>query len=67
MSLSRDLSDKLMTLACRACGFALTKKGSWFKSARRYQCEGCGTEARITYDDKIRLFTRASAGSGRGK
>ena len=38
---------------------ALTKKGSWFKSAHRYLCEKCETEVRITNEDKIRLFNQA--------
>jgi len=61
MGLSRAVLDVLMTLRCPACGFELTRKGSWFKSAYRYSCENCGTENQVTYDDKIRLFKHAEA------
>jgi hypothetical protein len=61
MSLPDGFAEVMMMLACRTCGFALTKKGSWFKSARHYKCEGCGMRGLVTYDDKIRLFARAAA------
>jgi hypothetical protein len=59
--MSGERVDVMMTLACRTCGFALTKKGSWFKSASLYKCESCGVQGRVTYDDKVRLFARAAA------
>jgi hypothetical protein len=61
MSLPDSFADVMMMLACRTCGFAITKKGIWFKSASRYKCESCGVQGRVTYDDKIRLFARAAA------
>jgi hypothetical protein len=45
-----------MTFACPICGHALTKKGSWFKSASHFKCAGCQTRSRISYEDKLRLF-----------
>jgi hypothetical protein len=61
MSLRDDFADVMMTLACRTCGFAITKKGSWVKSASHYKCVSCGVQGRVTYDDKMRLFARAAA------
>ena len=61
MSLPDGFADVMMMLACRTCGIAITKKGSWFKSASRYKCESCGGQGRVTYDDKMRLFARAAA------
>jgi predicted RNA-binding Zn-ribbon protein involved in translation (DUF1610 family) len=60
MGLPTHLSETLMTFECPKCGLALTRKGSWFRSASRFKCAGCGTETPITYDDKIRLFDRAT-------
>ena len=60
MSLPDGFADVMMMLACRTCGIAITKKGSWFKSASRYKCESCGVQGRVTYDDKMRLFARAA-------
>jgi hypothetical protein len=34
----------------------LEKTGGWFLRSRRFTCAACGTAARITYDDKIKLF-----------
>jgi hypothetical protein len=61
MGLPDDFADVMMTLACGTCGFALTKKGSWFNSASHYKCESCGVQGRVTYPDKVRLFARAAA------
>jgi hypothetical protein len=61
MTLSQDMCDQLMTLECGKCGLGLTRTGSWFRSANRFKCQGCKTEARITYPDKLRLFNRAAA------
>ena len=56
MPLSKSLLIQNMTFLCPVCGHSLTKRGSWFKSASRFVCEGCGTEVHISYDDKLRLF-----------
>ena len=58
MTLSPKLSDVLLTFGCPYCGRALIRKGSWFKTAARFKCAGCQREARVTYEDKIRLFAR---------
>ena len=61
MSLPDGFADVMMMLACRTCGFAITKKGSWFRAVSRYKCESCGVQGRVTYDDKIQVFARAAA------
>ncbi|SDR58272.1 hypothetical protein SAMN05519103_06066 [Rhizobiales bacterium GAS113] len=58
MTLSSKLADVPLTFECAHCGLALSKKGSWFKSARRFTCAGCQREVRLTYDDKIRIFAQ---------
>jgi transposase-like protein len=63
MSLSANLFDVLLTFGCPQCGRALIKKGSWFKAVGRFRCEACQCEARITYEDKIRLFKHARSGA----
>ena len=57
--LSDSLVNECMTFACPICGHALTKKGSWFKSASHFECTGCQTRSRIGYEDKLRLFAAA--------
>jgi hypothetical protein len=45
MSLRDDFADVMMTLACRTCGFAITKKGAGLSqlvatNARAVECKG---------------------------
>jgi len=58
ISLSSNLCDALLTFGCPHCGRELIKKGQWFKSVTGFKCEGCQREARITYEDKLRLFAK---------
>jgi|HubBroStandDraft_1064217.scaffolds.fasta_scaffold261436_1 hypothetical protein len=58
MSLSFRLRQVDLTLECKYCGHVRVKKGSWFLSAYRFQCEGCGREVPITYSDKVALFNK---------
>ncbi|SDR63587.1 hypothetical protein SAMN05519103_08789 [Rhizobiales bacterium GAS113] len=58
MTLTSKFDDVMLTLDCPHCGKALTKKGSWFKTASRFVCARCKRETRITYGDKIKMFGR---------
>jgi transposase-like protein len=55
-TLSKLLLDHLMTLACPICGHPHRRKGSWFKTAAYFRCEGCHARSPVTYEDKLRLF-----------
>jgi transposase-like protein len=41
---------------CPACGRARTGNGLWFRSIRRFVCEGCGATVTMTYEDKQKLL-----------
>ena len=41
---------------CPACGQARTGNGLWFRSIRRFVCEGCGASVTITYEEKQKLL-----------
>jgi transposase-like protein len=58
MKLSAKLNDLPLIFGCPHCAREQTKNGSWFKSVSRFLCVGCGHEARITYEDKIRIFEK---------
>jgi hypothetical protein len=60
MGLSGAVLDMLMTPVPGVRLWA-DQKGSWFKVAHRYKCERCGTENRLTYEDKLQLFNHAQA------
>jgi transposase-like protein len=58
MNLTAELYGVLLVFGCPHCARELTKNGSWFKSISRFVCAGCGREARITYEDKIRIYEK---------
>jgi hypothetical protein len=58
MSLSFRLRQVDLIFECKYCGHVRVKKGSWFMSACRFKCEGCGQEVPITYSDKVTLFDK---------
>ena len=58
MTLSVRLLNVDLTFNCPHCGHALTKPGSWFKSANRFKCKGCKADVRVTYTAKLALFAR---------
>jgi hypothetical protein len=58
MPLSDDLRDVPLTFHCPHCGYALIRKGRWFKSVSRVKCGGCRREIRMTYDNKIKVFAK---------
>jgi hypothetical protein len=58
MRLSGKLSDVCLTLECPHCRHPLTKNGSWFRTARHFDCEACLRRVRIGYSDKLELFAK---------
>jgi transposase-like protein len=58
MRLSESLHYVDLTFECPFCGYPLVKSGSWFRSVRRFKCEGCKREVRISYFDKVALFEK---------
>ena len=58
MALSFLLRQVDLTLQCKYCGHVRVKKGSWFLSAYRFKCEGCGREVPMTYSNKVALFNK---------
>lgn len=66
MPLCQNLCPLEMTFKCPRCGLALLKPGRWFQVASKYRCEGCQSEIRITYPDKIALFQKYAASQREG-
>jgi hypothetical protein len=44
---------------CPDCGTARVNSGQWFRAIGSYKCGGCNNLVRVTYEDKVKLFTRA--------
>ena len=58
MPLSDALMSVQMTYPCPACARAIVKPGSWFKTVSRIKCEGCQSQLRLTYNDKLEIFAK---------
>jgi hypothetical protein len=56
VALSLLLRDIVLRHPCQCCGHMHEKTGEWFLRSRQFTCAACRTTARITYDDKIKLF-----------
>jgi hypothetical protein len=56
--LSSNLLNVYLTLLCKQCGHEVAKRGMWFQSIRSFECEGCGCIVRLTYEDKVALFSK---------
>jgi hypothetical protein len=56
MPLSTQLRAVDFFLRCKYCGHPTTKKGSWFMTIHRFECEGCKRDVSVTYSDKLALF-----------
>jgi hypothetical protein len=65
MTLSTRLRGVDLVLKCKYCDHPITKKGTWFWTAYRFECERCKRDVRITYSDKVALFAEhAHLGEG---
>ena len=58
MALSNDLHDKNLVFQCQRCSRTIVRKGSWIKSIKTFRCEGCRSEVRMTYGQKLAIFER---------
>ena len=58
MPLSNRLFNVNLTLHCRYCGLPITKPGRWFMTVSHFNCQGCGREAHVTYEEKVALFEK---------
>jgi hypothetical protein len=58
VTLSSGLRQVLLTLECALCGHLLVKRGVWFMTASTFKCQECKGERRLTYSDKVALFTK---------
>jgi transposase-like protein len=50
------LRNVFFDFPCPACGQARRGNGLWFRSIRRFVCEGCGATVTITYEEKKKLL-----------
>jgi hypothetical protein len=58
MTLSTRLRGVDLVLECKYCGHPITKKGTWFMTVHRFECEGCKRDVPVTYSDKVALFAK---------
>jgi hypothetical protein len=59
MSLSRELSNVMLSRSCSRCGSERQNPGIWFRSIRHYTCAECGGLEVLTYDENLELFAKA--------
>ena len=58
MRLSGSLRFADLTFECPFCNCQLVKTGGWFQSVHRFKCEGCQSQIRLGYSDKVALFQK---------
>ena len=58
MPLSASLRFADLTFECPFCNCQLVKTGGWFQSIHRFKCEGCQSQIRLGYSDKVTLFQK---------
>ena len=57
MGLSARLRKVDLTLQCERCGHLIIKRRGWFITASTFKCAECKGEVRLTYSDKVALFS----------
>lgn len=58
MPLSDELRDVPVEFHCPVCSYPTVRKGSWLKTIGSFRCDGCETQVRIGYEEKLTIFER---------
>jgi transposase-like protein len=58
MPLSGNLRFVDLTFKCPFCHCELVKTGGWFQTVPGFKCDGCQSQIRLGYSDKVALFQK---------